>query len=393
MAREFRPAALRSAGYGDPTGPAAVRESIARHIGASRAVKTTGDDIVLTQGAQQAIDLVARVLIEPGTCVAVEDPCYPFVPPLLRSFGAQVVGVPVDEQGLDVGRLPPAAKVVYVTPSHQCPLGMAMSLARRTALLEWAERRNALIVEDDYDTEFRFSGRPLEPLQSLDRKGRVLYVGTFSKVMLPVLRLGFMVVPASLQPAFRSAKLLADGMGVVPMQRALGRFIDEGLLARHIRKASKRYAARYARLVSNVEETLRDWLEVLPAVAGLHVSVLVRNGRSVSDVRVAQRARANGLLLLPNLADVSGAFDASGFRARLWRPATLRRRREHAPASGESRSRGQVGPAALPPIVRSSTRRAASGARVDFTRLTARADRSRRHAPVRSARTLLRSVH
>jgi GntR family transcriptional regulator/MocR family aminotransferase len=290
-----------------------VRESIARHVGASRAVKTTADDIILTQGAQQAVDLVARVLIEPGTCVGVEDPCYPFVPPLLRSYGARVVGVPVDEHGLDVAKLPATAKVVYVTPSHQCPLGMAMSLARRTALLDWAERRNALIVEDDYDTEFRFGGRPLDPLQSLDSKGRVLYVGTFSKVMLPVLRLGFMVVPASLRQAFRSAKLLADGMGVVPMQQALARFIDEGLLVRHIRKASKEYAARYARLVTCVDDTMQDWLEVLPAVAGLHLSVLIRKGRSVSDVRVAERARASGLLLLPISPMYVGPVTRQGF--------------------------------------------------------------------------------
>jgi GntR family transcriptional regulator/MocR family aminotransferase len=127
----------------------------------------------------------------------------------------------------------------------------------------------------------------------------VLYIGTFSKVMLPVLRLGFMVVPASLQSAFRRAKLLADGMGVVPMQRALARFIDEGLLARHIRKASKEYAARHSRVVAQVNDLLHDWLEVLPAVAGLHVSAFIHQDRSVSDVAVARRARSHGMLLLP----------------------------------------------------------------------------------------------
>ena len=190
-------------GYGDPSGHEGLREAIARHIGVSRSVRAGADDVLVTNGAQQALDLVGRVLIEPGACVAVEEPGYPPARLLFRSLGARVVGVPVDGEGLDVAAIPGAARLVYVTPSHQFPLGTPMSLARRAALLAWAERRNAVVIEDDYDSEFRFGDRPLEPLQSLDRAGRVIYVGSFSKTLLPMLRLGFLVAPASLGPALR----------------------------------------------------------------------------------------------------------------------------------------------------------------------------------------------
>src|SRR4029453_3510136 len=156
------------------------------------------DDITITNGMQQALDLAARVLVEPGMCVAVEDPGPPPVRRLLQSLGARVTGVPVDAEGLVVDALPSDARMVYVTPSHQFPLGMPMSLRRRMALLDWADRPGGVIVEDDYDSEFRFAGRPIEPLHSLDHRGLVLYVGSFSKVMLPTFRLGFLVSPPSL---------------------------------------------------------------------------------------------------------------------------------------------------------------------------------------------------
>ena len=153
------------------------------------------DTVVITCGAQHAIDLVARVLLEPGDCVAVEDPGYVPVVRLFGALGARVVGVPVDDQGLVVDLLPPSARIVYVTPSHQYPLGMTMSMPRRRALLRWAERHDAAVIEDDYDTEFRYVDRPLEPLQALDANGRVVYVGSFSKTFSPSVRLGFTVVP------------------------------------------------------------------------------------------------------------------------------------------------------------------------------------------------------
>jgi GntR family transcriptional regulator/MocR family aminotransferase len=295
VARELRPQALRSMGYGDAAGHAGLRAAIARFIGVSRSVRAGADDVIVTQGAQQALDMIGRVLIEARTVVAVEEPGYPPVRVLFRSLGARVVPVPVDAEGLIVSAIPRAARVVYVTPSHQFPLGTAMSLQRRAALLAWAERRAAVIVEDDYDTEFRFEGRPLDPVQSLDRNGRVIYVGTFSKVMLPALRLGFLVAPASLQPALTMAKQLTDWHGELPTQAALARFIDEGLLARHIRKAAREYAARRSRIIEGLRRDFADWLEVVPSAAGLHLTARVREDARVDIDRVLRAAQAAGV--------------------------------------------------------------------------------------------------
>ncbi len=271
VSRELRSSTLNSADYIDPAGHQGLRTAIARHIGISRSVRAGADDVLVTNGAQQALDLIGRVLIEPGDQVAVEEPGYPPARLLFRSLGARVTGVPVDAEGLDVAAIPPAARLVYVTPSHQFPLGTPMSLARRTALLAWAQRRGAVVIEDDYDSEFRFSDRPLEPLQSLDRGGRVIYVGSFSKSTLPMLRLGFLVAPASLRPALLTAKRLSDWHGHYPHQAAMARFIDEGLLARHIRKANRVYAARHRRILTILRRDFTAWLDPLPSAAGLHL--------------------------------------------------------------------------------------------------------------------------
>ena len=199
--RELTRTGIGRGEYVGPSGQPVLTEAIARHIGVSRSVRAASSDVLITNGAQQALDLIARVLVEPGDTVAVEEPGYPAARQLFRTHGARVVCVPVDTEGLDVTRLPASARLVYTTPSHQFPMGMSMSLGRRTALLEWAEAHGAVIIEDDYDAEFRFAHRPLEPLQSLDRSGRVLYVGTFAKTMLPALRMGFLVAPASLRKA------------------------------------------------------------------------------------------------------------------------------------------------------------------------------------------------
>ncbi len=274
----------RVAGYGEPEGHAGLRAAIARHVGVSRSVRAGADDILVTQGAQQALDLIGRVLVEPGGCVAVEEPGYPPARHLFHSLGARVVGVPVDGEGLDVSAIPSSARLVYTTPSHQFPLGTPMSLARRTALLGWAERRGAVVIEDDYDSEFRFSDRPLEPLQSLDRAGRVVYVGTFAKTMLPTLRLGFLVAPAALRPALRKAKRLTDWHSELYTQAALARFIDDGLMARHVRKVSREYGARHERIVAALDRDFADWLEVVPSAAGLHLCARAP-GIDVDDVR------------------------------------------------------------------------------------------------------------
>ncbi|MFD0517187.1 MocR-like pyridoxine biosynthesis transcription factor PdxR [Paractinoplanes durhamensis] len=276
VAAEIRIGANSPGTYAAPAGHPALRAAIARYLGVSRSVRVTADDVVITNGTQHALDLIARVLLRPGDVVAVEDPGYPPARMLFEALGCRVTGVPVDEEGLVVTALPAGCRLVYATPSHQFPLGRPMSLARRRELLEWARGRAAAVIEDDYDSEFRFEARPLEPLYSLDTAGRVIYAGTFSKSMLPSLRTGFVLVPPGLRAAMAAARQLGDGYGSPPIQAALARFIDDGRLARHVRRAGKEYARRHARIVAALSGM--PGLEVLPSAAGLHVTALLRAG-------------------------------------------------------------------------------------------------------------------
>jgi GntR family transcriptional regulator/MocR family aminotransferase len=287
MAREMRRPASAAA---DPAGHEGLRAAVARHIGVSRGVRAGADDVIVTNGIQQALDLVSRVLLEPGDTVAVERPGYPPARMLFRSLGLRVAGVPVDAEGLRVDALPPEARAVYVTPSHQFPLGMPMSLARRTALLEWSARQNAAVIEDDYDAEFRFGGRPIEPLQNLDRSGLVLYAGSFSKVLVPRMRIGFLVAPASLRAALTAAKYVTDWHSPLPSQAGLARFIDEGLLARHVRRTRQEYEERHGLLAETLARDFAGRLEPVPSAAGLHVSAFTGD----DPAGAAERARAAG---------------------------------------------------------------------------------------------------
>ncbi|MFC0007751.1 MocR-like pyridoxine biosynthesis transcription factor PdxR [Micromonospora siamensis] len=294
VANQLRIGAM-AGGYGDPAGHAGFREAVARYAGVARSVRARADDVLATTGAQQALDLVGRVLIEPGDCVAVEDPGYPPARALFRSMGAVVAGVPVDDEGLVVDLLPTSARLIHTTPSHQFPLGTPMSLRRRAALLDWAQRHGAVVVEDDYDSEFRFSDRPLEPLQSLDRGGRVVYVGSFSKTMLPMLRLGFLVAPESLRPALLAAKRLTDWHGDLTTQGAMAQFMAEGLLARHIRRASREYAARHEEIAARLDRDFADWLVRVPSAAGLHLAARLAPGADVDVAAVPAAARSRGV--------------------------------------------------------------------------------------------------
>ncbi|MGW4563703.1 MocR-like pyridoxine biosynthesis transcription factor PdxR [Streptomyces sp. NPDC004561] len=285
--------------YAEPSGHPQLREAVSRYTGLSRSVRSGPDDVLITNGAQQAFDLIGRVLITPGDIVAVEEPGYPPARDLFASLGARVTGVPVDAEGLVVDRLPPTAQLIYTTPSHQFPLGTSMSLARRAALLSWARERDAVIIEDDYDSEFRFSRRPLEPLQSLDTAGRVLYVGTFSKTMLPGVRIGFIVAPPTLRSALRAAKQLSDGYGQIASQAALARFINEGHLAQHIRKAARAYQYRHDTIIRIVEQDFADQLQLLPSSAGLHVCARLCSGDPTVPLAVAAAARECGLAIEP----------------------------------------------------------------------------------------------
>jgi len=272
MGRELEAAAATTAVYADPAGHQGLRQAIARHIGVARGVQARAEDVLVTSGTQQAVDLVARVLLAPGDQVAVEDPGYGPPRRLLASLGARVAGVPVDEQGLVVDAIPPGTRLVYVTPSHQFPLGVTMSFARRLALLAWARRQDSAIVEDDYDSEFRYDGRPIEPLNAMDTSGRVVYVGSFSKTMLPSLRLAFVMAPPSLRQALRAAKFVTDWHTPLTTQAALARFIDEGWFARHLRRMRAVYQERHLLVVDGLRRQFATHLEVIPSAAGLHVT-------------------------------------------------------------------------------------------------------------------------
>ncbi|MHB8645598.1 MAG: MocR-like pyridoxine biosynthesis transcription factor PdxR [Thermomicrobiales bacterium] len=286
--------------YQDVHGYAPLREAIAAHIGVTRGVHCTPEQIILTAGAQGALDLVARVLLDPGDPAWVEDPGYGGARGALLAAGAELVAVPVDGEGIDVeaGRAHCLdARLAIVTPSHQFPTGVTMSLRRRLALLQWARDAQAWIVEDDYDSEYRFSGRPLEALQGLDTAARVIYVGTFSKVLFPSLRLGYLVAPAALLPGLIAARNFIDMHPPQLEQMALADFIAEGHFARHLRKMRVQYRERRDALVDALTRELGDVLDVTAPEAGMHLVAWLPTG---GDGRAATRAAAaHGLHILP----------------------------------------------------------------------------------------------
>jgi GntR family transcriptional regulator/MocR family aminotransferase len=282
--------------YGEPAGHRPLREAIAAYLREARAVRCETEQVVVVAGAQQAIDLAARLLLDPGERAWVEDPGYPSARGALAAAGVRLVPVPVDPGGLDVAagaRRAPDARLVYVTPSHQYPLGVTMSLARRLRLLEWAARAGAWVVEDDYDSEYRYAGRPLASLQGLDAAGRVIYLGTFSKVLFPALRLGYLVVPPDLVDAFVAARALADRQPPSLTQAVLADFMGEGHFARHIRRTRALYAERQAALLEAAQERLGGCLALEPAEAGMHL--LGRLPAGADDRAAAAAALAAGV--------------------------------------------------------------------------------------------------
>ena len=289
-ARALRTLAKAPASYATPQGQPALREAIAKHVAFARAVACESDDIVVTAGAQQAFDLLARILVTHGrTVVAMENPGYPPMRAAFAAAGAKIAPVPVDQEGLMVERLPRDARVICVMPSHQFPLGVAMSSRRRAALLEFAQKHRAVVIEDDYDGEYRFGGRPLDALQTLDRGACVFYVGTFSKSLFPALRLGFVVTPPWARSALIAAKRDADSHGASIAQDTLAAFIGEGHLARHVRKMRRIYASRRELLLRRLSTDLARWFDVVPGSAGLHLAAFARPTLDVETI--VQRAR------------------------------------------------------------------------------------------------------
>jgi GntR family transcriptional regulator/MocR family aminotransferase len=292
VSAQLRRSRLEEATYGG-RGSFRLQREVARLLGLSRSVVCAPEDVVVTAGAQQAVDLVCRVLVAPRTVVAMEDPGYFAVRRLLETHRASVRGVPVDEEGLVVEAIPSDARLVYVTPSHQFPTGVPMSMGRRVALLRWALAHDAVVLEDDYDSEYRYAQQPVEPLQSLDREGRVVYVGTFSKSLLPALRTGFVVPPQSLLEALRRAKQVTSWEGDLTTQGALAEFLAEGHHAAHVRRATRVYRERRDVLLDGLSR-LDDVLRVIPSVAGLHVAARFVD-ESVDDRAVVRRAAQRGV--------------------------------------------------------------------------------------------------
>jgi len=280
-------------GYGDPAGEPQLRELIAAYLRQSRGISCTAGQIVITSGAQQAITLCAQLLVQPGQAVAVENPGYRAAGHAFAVAGGQVKGVPVDAEGLDCARLEqlPDCRVAYVTPAHQYPTGVTMSLARRLQLLAWAERSDGWIIEDDYDGEYRYSGAPLAPLAALDQQGRVLYVGTFGKIAFPALRLGYLVLPQSLVEPFSQARALAVRHSEVGTQSVMAQFMALGHFQRHIRRMRRAALSRRNVLKAGWPTTVAG-LGAMPEVAaGLHVMVPVDNfAREQALVALAEAA-------------------------------------------------------------------------------------------------------
>lgn len=276
--------------YAQTEGLPELRQAVANYIGFSRGVHCRDQDLVITNGAQQAIDLVSRVLIEPGATVAVEEPGYPPARQLFASQGARVAGVPVDAEGIVVEAIPDDCRLIYVTPSHQFPLGMPMSMPRRRALLARALAIGAIIVEDDYDSAFRYEGRPEDSLQSMDEHGVVAYVGTFSKVMLPEIRIGYVVAPPAILHAVLTAKHLSNWHSSTLLEQALANFIETGQLQKHVRRCREVYAQRRERLLRRLDGDLSPWLEPVPITAGFHLTAYLKRPVDLSLLlRLARR--------------------------------------------------------------------------------------------------------
>ncbi|WP_317201690.1 PLP-dependent aminotransferase family protein [Janthinobacterium sp.] len=336
----LRQDALTRGRYGPTEGLPALREAIAGHVAFSRGLSCTAAQVLVTNGTQQALDLLGRLLLEPGSVVAVEEPGYPMARQLFASQGARVLGVPVDADGMLVERIPDGVSLIYVTPTHQFPLGMPMSLARRHALLERARRIGAIVVEDDYDSAFRYEGRPDDALQSLDRHGIVAFVGSFSKVLLPELRLGYVVLPPALLAPALTVKHLCDWHSATMPQHALAKFIGDGHLLKHIRRCRAIYAARRARLRHWFAGPLAAWFTLVPATAGFHVAALAAEGVDVELlIRLARRADVGLYPLMPFYHDGParpglvfgyGAIDAIDIDAALGRVRAILRQMQGA---------------------------------------------------------------
>jgi len=299
-ARRLRRVSAKLLAGGDPLGYRPLREAVAEYLSTSRGVKCTAEQVLIVSGAQEALDRTARVLLNPGEPVWMEEPGYPGAAVVFRALGAHICRVPVDSEGLNLERAIarwPRPRLVYVTPAHQFPLGVTMSLRRRLELLEWARRSGTLIFEDDYDSEYRYSGRPVPALQGLDRAGVVIFAGSFTAVLFPALRLGYLVVPTEMVDVFAAAESVSTHHPPLLEQAILCDFIAEGHFARHIRRMRELYAERLAVLLDGAREKLAAGLEISNVEAGLQTVGWLKKG--LHSERVAAAAERHGIEVIP----------------------------------------------------------------------------------------------
>jgi GntR family transcriptional regulator/MocR family aminotransferase len=312
-ARRLRRVSASLLAGGEPLGYRPLREAVAEYLNSSRGVKCTADQVLILSGAQEGLDRTARILLNPGELVWMEEPGYPRADIVFRALGAHIRRVPVDAAGLvlESGRKQgPAPRLVYVTPGHQFPLGVTMSLRRRLAMLEWARRSGTLIFEDDYDSEYRYSGRPIPAMQGLDRSGVVIFTGSFSAVLFPALRLGYLVVPQEMVGIFATAASVSTHHPPLLEQAVLCDFITEGHFARHIRRMRELYAERLGVLLECAKEKLAGVLEISSVEAGLQTVGWLKD--SMRAERVAHLAGERNVEVIPLSRYASGKSGPNG---------------------------------------------------------------------------------
>lgn len=283
--------------YGEPAGLYSLRKSVAEYLRSHRGVNCETQQVMIVNGTQQAVDIVARVVLNPGDGVLFENPGYASAREALAKQGAAIIPIPVDEHGAVVRQgieRTPSAKLAYVTPSHQYPLGVTMSLERRLELLDWAAKPNRWILEDDYDSEYRYGQRPIPAMQGLDSSNSTFYVGSFSKVVFPALSLGYVIVPSDLVDIFESALRLASRPAAQIDQHVLSEFIRGGHFSRHLRRMRKLHAERRSVLVEELESKLSDRLTIMGSKAGLHCTALLKSKKS--DYRVVEELSRAGII-------------------------------------------------------------------------------------------------
>jgi GntR family transcriptional regulator/MocR family aminotransferase len=314
VARRCRNSDAHAFHYGDQMGSMAFRETIANYLKTARSLRCEAEQVMIVGGSQQALEISARVLLDPGNRVWVEQPGYHLAREVFALAGCHPVPVPVDKEGLDVAagiKQCRKARAAFVTPSHQFPLGMTMSASRRLQLVDWAQTSGSWIIEDDYDSEFRYESLPIASLQGLDSNSRVIYIGTFSKVLFPSLRLGYIVIPSDLVERFQAVRRVMDLSPPRFYQEVVSDFIREGHFARHIRRMRVHYGELRKALVLSLSRELGPVVELLGDEAGMHVAVTLRSGSC--DLEIAERAARLNLSLWPLSPSYMGAASRQGF--------------------------------------------------------------------------------